>query len=117
MEATSIGKSTIFEGKIQTNDLLKIDGTFKGELIETSRIITGKDSLIEANIRAENVAISGTVIGNIAATKTVDISQTGDVRGDIVSPVLNIAAGSKFKGNCKIDLPQNIETKKNKPLK
>ncbi len=107
MEASSISKNTIVEGRIETTDLLKIDGTFKGENIKTNKIIAGKDAIIEANIQVENISIAGKIIGNIVASKSVDISQIGSVVGNITSPILNMAPGCKFKGNCTITVDEN----------
>ena len=92
---------------MKTTDLLKIDGTFKGENIKTNKIIAGKDSIIEANIQVENISIAGKVVGNIVASKSVDISQIGCVIGNITAPILNMAPGCKFKGSCTITVDES----------
>ena len=54
MEANIISKNTTIEGKIHTNDTIKIEGTFKGSLIETSRIVAGRESLIQSDITSRD---------------------------------------------------------------
>ena len=54
---------------------------------------------------------AGKIVGNIIATKSIDIITTGDINGNITTPILNIAPGSKFKGNCTICSADEVHSK------
>ena len=117
MEITTISKNTIFEGTIKTEDVIKIEGTFVGEKMQTTKILTGKDSIIQANAIVENIVIAGKFIGNITAEKSIEISPTGEVQGNVISPVFNVAPGAKYKGNCTILSSDGELAKNDKPGK
>jgi cytoskeletal protein CcmA (bactofilin family) len=109
---TVVGSKTSFDGQIKAYDLLRIDGTVKGNIECQGRLEVGVKGKIEADIIADSVLIGGEVIGNILAKSRLEITSGGKVFGDIVTAHLVINDGVVFDGSCHM-----LTDEKNKPLK
>ena len=59
----------------------------------------GPNGKINAEVRAKSVQVNGRISGNIHADDKVEISPSGSVLGDIISPRVALADGSSFKGS------------------
>jgi cytoskeletal protein CcmA (bactofilin family) len=97
---TVIGNKTFFEGQIKAYDIIRIDGTIKGNIECQGVLEVGIKGKIEADIVADSVLIGGEVIGNILAKNRLEITSGGKVRGDIVTAHLVINEGVIFDGSC-----------------
>ncbi len=97
---TIIGHSVRVEGDFESHGDVTIEGNLTGS-IKTKGILTiGNKAIIQANITAESVHISGIVKGNIHAKNKVTLEKSARVEGDIVATVIAIEEGSYFMGNC-----------------
>jgi len=99
---TLIGRDVTIEGGTLTStETIRIDGTYIGEISCKGNILIGETGLIQGNIIAQNILVSGKIEGNIAAAGEVHLSTTCEVIGDISYENLIIDEGAKFTGNCK----------------
>jgi predicted acyltransferase (DUF342 family) len=64
---TLISDGCKFEGNLSSPSTTKIDGHIVGNLRGESGIIIGEKGIVEGNINAVDITISGTVKGNIKA--------------------------------------------------
>lgn len=87
---------------------LKINGTFEGTLDTKGKLTIGENAYVAADIICEDISISGKVVGNITATKRIDINITADVNGDIVSPIVVLAEGAVLNGSCRMGDVSNV---------
>ena len=53
---------------------------------------------VEAEIDIGEIIIQGTVIGNVRATRAIEIRKPGRVKGDLTTPSLQIERGVVFEG-------------------
>ena len=98
-----LGKEAEPDGKLKSyGNIIRIDGHFKGEISAEGTLIVGEEGMIEANIDASCVVISGEIHGNINADQRVDIQASGKVFGDINSPIVAIDEGGIFEGSCQM---------------
>src|SRR4030042_5885504 len=97
---TVIGNKTFVEGQIKAYDLIRIDGTIKGNIECQGVLEVGIKGKIEADIVADSVLIGGEGIGNIRAKNTLEVTSGGKDRGDIVTAHLVINEGVIFDGSC-----------------
>lgn len=95
---TYIGDGTKFEGVLTSKDNITIYGSVKGAIECQGRIIIGDGGSIEADIIANDIIISGKVLGNVTAKEKLEISSTGTLKGDIKTTRLVMEDGSKFDG-------------------
>lgn len=108
MSATEItallGRGTRFEGKLQFEGRVRIDGFFKGEIKSDDTLIIGDGAEVHAEIDVATVIIRGGVVhGNIRAKTALEIHAPGKLVGNIASPSLFIDRGVEFQGSCRMD--------------
>jgi len=108
---TYIGDGTYLEGKLTSKENLCIYGHFKGTIECHGRVVIGESGNIEADILADDIAISGKVVGNVTARNSLEITSTGIVKGDIETSRIIMENGSKFDGQCKMQLDKGVAEK------
>jgi cytoskeletal protein CcmA (bactofilin family) len=104
-----LGKGTKFEGKMRFHGTTRIDGHFKGEISADGNLIISNQGLVEANVHASSIMISGEVHGNITADQRVDIHAPAKVFGDIQAPSVVIDEGVIFEGMTRMKQPKRTE--------
>ena len=97
-----IGKETHILGDINSNDNIRIDGTVKGNIKCTKRIVIGKFAKIEGDVFCKNCEISGYLKGNIKTEEILCLKETSKMEGDIIIGKLSIEPGAIFAGSCKM---------------
>lgn len=103
MIATVFGEDTDFDGELEFDKSLEIDGKFRGEIVsEKGFLVIGEKADVKANIRAATVLIKGHVTGNIEATERLEIHPGGGLYGNIRTAKLKIADGVVFEGKCEM---------------
>jgi cytoskeletal protein CcmA (bactofilin family) len=104
-----LGKGTMFEGSMRFHGTTRIDGHFKGEISADGNLIVSNQGLVEANVHASSIMISGEVHGNITADQRVDIHAPAKVFGDIQAPSVVIDEGVIFEGMTRMKRPKKTE--------
>ncbi|MBW1997645.1 MAG: polymer-forming cytoskeletal protein [Deltaproteobacteria bacterium] len=99
---TFLGEDTEFEGKLNFQGTIRIDGHFKGEITSGGKLIVGEDGMVEADMRVEHMLVRGEVHGNIVADKRVDVLSPGKVFGNIEAPSVVIDEGVIFEGKTRM---------------
>ena len=97
-----IRKGTIFSGFLETDDLLRIEGDVNGDIVTSKKVFVGESGIIEGNITANEVIISGKVTGDIYARDGCTLAPGGYLFGDIWAKKINLLKDSNFDGVCKI---------------
>ncbi len=96
---TYIGEDTSFEGNLTSNKSLTIFGGVKGTIECQGRIVIGQSGNIEADIVADDITVSGKVVGNVTAKSKLEITSTGVIKGDVKTARLIMEDGSKLDGH------------------
>jgi cytoskeletal protein CcmA (bactofilin family) len=97
-----IDQGSEFEGKLSFRDTVRIDGRFRGEIASENTLIVGESGEIEATIRSNTVAISGSVEGDVHAARKVVLHKTARVNGNISTPCLVVEEGAVVNGTFKM---------------
>jgi len=96
---THIGKSVVFDGELTSNEDLHFDGTLKGHLhVRDATLTIGEGATVEADVRAKQVVVQGTVQGSIAAGDRIELTATAKVTGSLTAERVVIAEGARFTG-------------------
>jgi cytoskeletal protein CcmA (bactofilin family) len=95
---TVIGPSILINGKLSGDEDLTVRGRVEGELALTRTLIVEPSGVVKANVSVKNAVVSGVVVGNIAATESVELTRDGRMVGDIRSPRVIIVDGASFRG-------------------
>lgn len=90
---TIIAEGVCIKGTITFKKLLRIDGSFEGELVSTGKVIIGPTGSVKANLNLEEAFISGKIVGDINVTKRLILRGRAEVRGDITAPLLSVDEG------------------------
>jgi len=105
---TIIGQNISIEGSIRGEENIVIDGSMKGEIeLEKHDFIVGSKGRFEGDIRAQNVNISGLVIGNVKTKGNVELTKEADFIGDIRAKNFLMEEGAYFKGSIELDREPN----------
>ena len=81
---------------------LRINGRFDGTLNTKGNLMIGEHAVINADIIGDSIVIAGKVNGHIRAIKELKMVSPARVIGDIKTPLLSVAEGAVFEGNCKM---------------
>src|SRR5690349_23842380 len=93
---TVIGQSILISGKLTGDEDLTVRGRVEGELSLSRTLIVEPTGVVKANVTVKNAIISGVVVGNIAATESVELTREGRMVGDIRAPRVIIVDGASF---------------------
>ena len=87
-----------FEGRLTFEGTVRIGGSFKGEIFTKDILVINAGAVVEAQIEADIVIISGKVSGNVFARRRVIMHPPAVFKGTVTSPSLRIDEGVKFEG-------------------
>ncbi len=103
-EKTVIGKQITIEGKVRGKEGLLIEGSVKGSIeLAGHHLTVGLNGQVEADIQAENVTISGRVIGNVNALAKVSITKEADFNGEIHAKSISVEEGAFLKASIELE--------------
>jgi cytoskeletal protein CcmA (bactofilin family) len=99
-----LGRGTEFDGKLEFEGRVRIDGTFKGEIRSEDTLVIGEGAVVTAEVVVATVIVKGGIVhGNISARTSIELYAPGRVIGNLHSPSLFIERGVVFQGNCRMD--------------
>ena len=105
-----IGESLHFKGELSAGEDLIIEGTVEGKINQGKCCLTLKpNGKIIANVVATKIFIEGSVKGDLHATVSVTVRESGTVKGNIVAPKVAIEEGANFNGNIDMRLPSDAK--------
>lgn len=111
-----LGRSLSLKGELSGNEELLVDGEFEGAIdLGDSSLTVGPQGKLQADVRAREIIIEGTVRGNLRASDRLQISKSGNVVGDLVAARIIIEDGAYFKGSIDIQKPDEQKAKRAEP--
>jgi cytoskeletal protein CcmA (bactofilin family) len=100
--ATVFGKTMKIIGDVSSNEELYVDGELEGRLDLKNRLTIGPESKVNANIKAREVVVFGSVRGNVDAEERIALRAGATIVGDIKTAGIIIEDGAYFKGGIDI---------------
>ncbi len=105
-DQATIGKSLVIKGEVSGSESLYIDGRVEGSInLAGNRVTIGRNGIVNANINAREIVVTGKVRGNLVASDRVDIRNEGSLTGDVIAQRISIEDGAYFKGGIDIRKP------------
>ena len=95
-----IGAGTVVTGDIQSKGDIRVDGTLKGSVNTTGKVVLGKDGIIEGDVVCTDADISGIIKAKISVAQLLSLKSTAKLNGDIITNILSIEPGASFTGSC-----------------
>jgi cytoskeletal protein CcmA (bactofilin family) len=96
--STIIGETITVTGNVSGEEDLTIRGRVEGSIAIGKTLVVEQTGVVRAEVQAGNCVISGVVVGNIAASESVEITKEARMVGDISAPRVIIADGASFRG-------------------
>lgn len=95
-----IGNGTTISGDINSNGDLRIDGTLKGNISISGKLVVGQSGNIEGNIICQNADVSGEIHGKVNVSELLTLKASAKLLGDIVTGKISIEPSATFTGTC-----------------
>jgi cytoskeletal protein CcmA (bactofilin family) len=99
---TVFGKSMKIVGEVTSDEELYLDGDLDGKLNLRNRLTIGPNGKVNANIKAQEIIVFGTVTGNVESESRVSLRTGASIVGDIKTAGIVIEDGAYFKGGIDI---------------
>lgn len=93
-----LGPGSQFEGKLIFNEIVRLDGAFRGEVTSHDTLIVGESADIQADIQVGTLILSGRFNGSIKAKTRVELRAPAQVDGSIETPALSVEDGVSLNG-------------------
>jgi cytoskeletal protein CcmA (bactofilin family) len=98
-----LGRGTRFEGKLHFEGRLRIDGSFRGQILGDDALVIGDGAEVEADIEAGMVIVKGgSLTGNVRASHSIELYVPARASGTLHAPEVHIEKGVQFSGTCTI---------------
>jgi cytoskeletal protein CcmA (bactofilin family) len=94
--ASTIGEELMITGNVTSTGDVHLDGQVQGD-IHCISLFLGGNSRLEGSVIAENVVISGRLVGSVRALR-VTLQSKSHVEGDLFHQSLAIEQGAHFEG-------------------
>ncbi len=103
----AIGKAVKIVGQIFSREDLYVDGDLEGTVEALEHKLTiGPHGNVKAGVKAREVAVLGSIQGNVEATEKIEIRKDAKLVGDIRTARIVIEDGAYFKGSIDIVKPE-----------
>jgi len=107
-----LGPGSQFEGKLVFNEIVRLDGAFRGEVTSHDTLIVGESADIQADIQVGTLILSGNFKGNIKAKTRVELRSPAKVDGTIETPAISVEDGVLLNGTITMNLGENAAVSK-----
>jgi len=97
---TILSSDIDFTGTLHFEKPFLIQGKVSGEISAKGLLVIDEDAVVNADINTSRVVIRGLVKGDVTAAEKVEISATGRLEGNIVTPEICMETGCRFNGRC-----------------
>lgn len=96
---TLLDKGCEFNGKLSFEGVVRIDGSFHGEIFSHDHLIIGEGANVEATIQVGKVEVGGRFKGKLIAKDALIVHSTGRIEGEIQTREIQAEAGAWIDGN------------------
>lgn len=100
--ATLIGAGTTLTGDVVSQNDLRIDGSIKGNVKCSAKIIIGATGFVDGNVDGVQADVVGKVQGNIIVKEILQLRGECNVLGNITAGKLQIEPTAIFNGKCQM---------------
>lgn len=112
-----LGSGTAYEGKLNFQGSVRVDGSFTGEIQSEGTLIVGKDAKVQGKVWVGQLIMSGHFQGEILASKKVVLHKTANLLGSLNTPVLVIEEGAVMEGQVSMGTAESGKAKSKSELK
>lgn len=96
-----------FQGTLNVQGSLRVDGTLEGSVDNARHVIVGDGGKIVGDVTAEIVVCGGTIEGNVCADM-LEVLGKASINGDIRAKKMIVEEGGRIDGRCTIGEEQTV---------
>jgi cytoskeletal protein CcmA (bactofilin family) len=96
------GKDSLFNGKMTSEGIFRLDGKVEGEIFHSGTLIIGDTAVIKGKVEVNTLTLNGMLQGQVIAKDRLEIHSKGKLYGTISTPILIIQDGGIFEGDCRM---------------
>lgn len=97
-----LGPGSRFEGKLSFDEMVRLDGSFNGEIKSSDTLVVGETAVIEGKIAVGTLVLSGRFSGDVIASEMIELRAPAQVDGTLETPLLKIEERVIFNGAIKM---------------
>ncbi|MEE2835886.1 MAG: polymer-forming cytoskeletal protein [Myxococcota bacterium] len=94
---TLLGPDASFEGKLEFEGDVRIDGRFRGEIVSNDRLIIGEGAVVYGNVQVGTLVLNGNLEGQVHVRESAEL-QAGRLVGELYAGSLQVAKGVILDG-------------------
>lgn len=94
-----IAEGTSFNGTLNSENNVRVDGVFEGDLITKERLVIGVTGRVKGNISCAHCETEGTMEGQITVQDLFVLKATARVHGEIEYGQLSVENGAQATGS------------------
>ena len=96
-----------FQGTLNVQGSLRVDGTLEGSVDNARHVIVGDGGKIVGDVTAQIVVCGGVIEGNVCA-EMLEVLSKATILGDIRAKKMIVEEGGRIDGRCTIGEEQNL---------
>ena len=100
------------QGDLRFENTFRVHGRFNGTVESDGELIVGEGGVLDGVVKVGELSVSGRLEGRVQARRRIEIGVNGHVEGEISSPVLVIASGAFFQGQCNMSPSEDAASSK-----
>ena len=93
-----LGVGTSYQGKLNFQGAVRIDGHFQGEVESEGTLVVGKEAQVDGQFHVGQLVLSGRLRGEVAASVRVVLHRTANLDGNVRTPTLVMEEGAVLEG-------------------
>jgi cytoskeletal protein CcmA (bactofilin family) len=97
-----IGEGVSITGSLDVPDIISISGKVEGS-VTARQVIVEATGHVQGKVQAELVDVKGSISEYLAASKSLIIRSTGDVKGTVYYSEIEIEKGGQLQGDLYIN--------------
>lgn len=97
-----IGAGMRIVGNVESNGVVKVEGTIEGAVRGARQVLLGKSGVILGDIHAADAVLGGKVVGSVVATERVELQATASVEGDVNTRSIVVFEGGQINGTVRM---------------
>jgi cytoskeletal protein CcmA (bactofilin family) len=98
----SLVQGTVVTGDVKAESDVRIDGSFKGNLVCTAKVIIGPSGAVDGDVSCQNAVLEGKFTGNLIVSDTLQVKDSAHLKGKIKTGKLIVQAGAVFNVTCEM---------------
>ena len=96
-----LGPGTSFNGLLTFEGTLRVEGQLAGSVVaEDGALVIGPTARVRARIEVAELVLAGSLVGDVIASRRVELLPGAELEGNVTSPLLAIAEGGRIAGRC-----------------